>query len=214
MFTWFRAARHASGPGPNNQNEPLVQISRRTPPKHWNLVSCCFICLLFLWFPECKDLAESTPVQRRGKVSKAPEPYRERRGPCGWLRRSAEGSTPSARPSRPPRNCGSSDFTAFEAADGCSQVNVADHDAPRFEDRCALLVDDASSTAIDRDRDELELADRIFSCRQPSPNRGHSKETDPPPANLALPSQVNVFNRFKLCSRMRAMRALVAGLLR
>ena len=49
--------------------------------------------------------------------------------------------------------------TALEATDGCSQVDVADHDAPRLEDRRAILVDDADCTPVDRDRDELELAD-------------------------------------------------------
>ena len=48
---------------------------------------------------------------------------------------------------------------ALEATDACSQVNVADHDAPRLEDRRAILVGDAGSTPIDRDRDELQLAD-------------------------------------------------------
>ena len=46
--------------------------------------------------------------------------------------------------------------TALEATDACSQVDVADHDAPRLEDRRALLVDDAGCTPIDRDRDELD----------------------------------------------------------
>ena len=58
------------------------------------------------------------------------------------------------------------------------------------------------------------IIDRILSWRQPSQNLGHSKETEPPPANVALPSRVNVFTHSKLCTRMRAMRSLVAWLLR
>jgi hypothetical protein len=56
------------------------------------------------------------------------------------------------------------------------------------------------------------IIDRTPSSRQPSQYRGHSKETEPPPANVALPSRVNVFTHSKLCRRMRAMRSLVAWL--
>ena len=49
--------------------------------------------------------------------------------------------------------------TAPEATDGCSQVDVAEHGAPRLEDRRAILVDDAGCTPVDRDRSEFELAD-------------------------------------------------------
>ena len=49
--------------------------------------------------------------------------------------------------------------TALEATDARSQVHVADHDAPRLEDRRAVFVGDAGSASVDGDRDELQLAD-------------------------------------------------------
>ena len=104
--------------------------------------------------------------------------------------------------------------TALEATDGCSQADVADHDAPRFEVR--RVSSPTTPTAQPSTETGMSwsslIIDRIPSCRQPSQNLGHSKEMAP--ANMALPSRVNVFTHSKLCLRMRAMRALVAGLLR
>ena len=82
---------------------------------------------------------------------------------------------------------------ALEATDGCSQVDVADHDAPRFEDRRALLVDDAGSTSIERDWDELELADHRSNCfLPPTVAKPGPLEGDGPAASrrgLAQPSE-------------------------